>query len=562
MLYGIEPYAIRRFMGLPAGRDQSVLSPFWALLQDGTRPRVYLLEAFPYDPSTTPLGSLFGQVEFGHIPFGADEGVEAVRFSAGSLAPIFASELWAARMDIVMNAEVAIFSNRGGVGGSGVPTFGQTTIKIGDGDHDAQTAMHWDGRPVTIYLGAQEFDFEEFQAIFKGTAQEVVWNESELQIILRDGAARLDVPIQQTLYAGTGGLEGSDDLKNQPKPLTYGSPRNVSPVLVDRTALIYQFHDRQAQGVTAVYDRGVALTKANAGLNDITQLGLASIYDWTAIAGQFITDLMQGLIRVGAEPDGTLTADVQGDAVGGFAQTTGAIVRRILTSKAGLLDPEDLEPSAFQQLDLANSAPISYYVREGGNSVRSIMDELMPPIGGFWRFTWQGTFTLGVIAFQTPVLLIQDDAHLRTYQRVQTDLPLWRLKIGYAKAWTVQPQQELDKSSAPAAIKDFVGQEFRYAEKSDQTVRDRRLLAEELTIPGWFDLPSDAQAEADRQHALFSADRHRYDVELADYQFRAQAGHTVQLRLPRFGLASGRAFIVLGIAEQTDGQQTTLRLWG
>ena len=562
MLYGIEPYAIRRFMGLPAGRDHSVLSPFWALLLDGTQPRAYLLEAFPYDPTITPLGALFGQVAFGQAAFGEDDGLQAVRLSSGSLAPVFGDQLWKARMDLVMDAQVAIFSNRGGVGGTGVPTFGRTTVKIGDGDHDAVTAMNWDGRPVTIYLGAQSFAFEDFQAIFKGTAQEVLWNESELSITLRDGSARLDVPIQQMLYAGTGGLEGGEDLKNQPKPLAYGSPRNISPVLVDRTNLIYQFHERQAQGVTAVYDRGVALTKAGAGLNDITQLGLASIYDWTPIAGQFITDLSRGLIRVAAEPDGTLTADVQGDAVGSFAQTTGAIVRRILSSKAGLIDPDDLEPSAFQQLDLANSAPISYYVRDGGSTVVNVINELMPPIGGFWRFTWQGTFTVGVLAFQTPVLTLQDDHHLQEYARVETDVPLWRVKIGYAKSWTVQSQEDLDKSSAPAAIKDFVAQEFRYAEASDATVRARRLLADELTVPGWFDLQSDAQAEADRQLALFSADRHRYDVVVTEYQFRAQAGHTAKLQLPRFGLASGRDFLVLGITEQTNGQRTTLRLWG
>ncbi len=563
MLYGIEPYAIRRFTGLHPDRDESVLSPFWALLADGARSRVYLLEAFPYDPAASIAGALFGQQEFGQGQWAYnDTASPRVMFSAGSLTPVFDGQLWRAQMDAVLNAEVTIRSPRSGSVGTGTPTFGVTTVKIGAGADDLLTTLHWDGRPVVLYLGADGFAFNEFQPIFKGTAREVTWDESELSLILRDGAARLAVPIQQTLYAGTGGLEGGEDLKNQPKPLAYGSPRNVSPVLVDRTQLIYQFHERQAQGVTAVYDRGVALTKANGGLNDIVDLGFASITDWTPVAGQFITDLSRGLIRVGAEPDGTLTADVQGDAVGGFAQSTAAIVRRIVTSKGGFLDPEELEPAAFAQVDLMTPAPISYYVRDAGVSILTVIEALLAAIGGFSRVTWRGTFTIGVLAFTPPVLTIRDDAHLVSYRRVTTPLPVWRHKLGYAKAWTVQSQEEVNTSSAPAAVKDFVGHAFRYAETSDLMVRERRRLAEETTVEGWFDLATDAQAEADRQFALFAADRDRYDLELAQYQFRVEPGQTVRVQVPRFGLTAGRDFLVQGVTEQTAMQRTLLQVWG
>src|SRR5690606_28086333 len=97
------------------------------------------------------------------------------------------------------------------------------------------------------------------------------------------------------------------------KPLTYGSVRNAELRYVNSSYEIFQFHDGPAQAVTAIYDKGAILAKANGGSNDISQMGLADVFAWVPVAGQYITDLSRGIIRLGAKPVGTITGDVSGD---------------------------------------------------------------------------------------------------------------------------------------------------------------------------------------------------------------------------------------------------------
>src|SRR5690606_29502373 len=84
-----------------------------------------------------------------------------------------------------------------------------------------------------------------------------------ISIPLRDRQAELEVPLQDDLYAGTGGLEGTADLTDKPRPVALGDVRNVPAVLVDPARLIYQVADSEIEALT-VYDRGIELG-TNAG---------------------------------------------------------------------------------------------------------------------------------------------------------------------------------------------------------------------------------------------------------------------------------------------------------
>ncbi|MGH2173878.1 hypothetical protein ACQ1Z4_14290, partial [Enterococcus faecalis] len=87
----------------------------------------------------------------------------------------------------------------------------------------------------------------------------------------------------------------------------FGSPQNISPVLLVPASLIYQAHDGAMQSIDAVYDRGAPLTGAG-DVADYAALAAASVS-----SGQFKTCLALGLFKLGSAAAGTVTADVKGD---------------------------------------------------------------------------------------------------------------------------------------------------------------------------------------------------------------------------------------------------------
>lgn len=117
-----------------------------------------------------------------------------------------------------------------------------------------------DGRRVIVRLGSPGFAFADIITLFDGTA--AAWRRADdgtVRLDLRDVGYRVEKPIQQTLYEGSGGLEGTEELRGKPKPLVYGYARNVTATLVDPARQIYQLHDGAVQRVTAVYDAGLPL---------------------------------------------------------------------------------------------------------------------------------------------------------------------------------------------------------------------------------------------------------------------------------------------------------------
>jgi hypothetical protein len=259
----------------------------------------------------------------------------------------------------------------------------------------------------------------------------------------------LQKPIQTTLYAGTGGAEGGPDLTGKPKPLAFGTPKNVEPTLVSAAYLVYQFHSRQANGVDGVYDRAVALS-LSADYPDYATLTGAAVP-----AGTYATCNALGMIRLGATPDGPVTADVTGDADGGFVYTAADIMGRIAVDFTDLTVP-DTDSAAFTALNSANGSPCSVYIGTGDNaSVADVFTQLMVSVGAFWTFTPAGLLTVKQLAFGTSAVTLSDSYGplvLEGMARLETPPPYWRSKMGYARAWRVHGANEIAAAAAGGSI--------------------------------------------------------------------------------------------------------------
>ena len=524
MIFSSSPFSALPFSATDI--DASVASPFSGLISNQDAPRAYLLRATPYDPVTGT------EVE--------------VRASIGISRPILDGKHWPAILKTAADTQVDLTGDE--VDTPGRTAFGNIEVLLGGGDHDALTSYFWDGRDVEVLMGGPDFSFTEFQRVVFGTADDITFNNRKLSIVFRSRADLLGVPVQQTLYAGTGGLEGGADIKGREKPRVYGTLQNMTPVLVDRTNQIYQFHDGAAQAVSAAYDGGAALT-FGADVADITASAPA--------AGSYNTQLSGGYIRLGAEPTKALTADVQGDSTGGYVSTAADIIQRIVENQT-VLTSSDLDLASFAQVNLDNSAAVGVLLT--GETAAQAITDLIQSIGGAWTFTREGLLTIAVFKLTTSAgTITARDIVKDSISRVRTASPTWRRRLGYAKSWTVQPQDAV-VASATDARKDFISQEYRFSLSEDTTIQTRRAGAESVERTTLLANQADADTEVARQQGLFGDDLERFDLKAKRQQFKYRVGQTVTIDAGRFGFP--RDMIIIGLRENTSTRNTEFRLIG
>lgn len=266
-----------------------------------------------------------------------------------------------------------------------------------------------DGRNVKVKAGRLgDLYSTDFVTVFNGTASDWTISEDAVHIVLRDYSYRLNVPAQTNLYLGTGSSNGGSDLTNKRKPRGFGFLLNVTPPAVDASLLTYQLNDGRIHGVNAVYDRGAALTPNSTSPDvpvAIDYATYAALEAAPVASGGFITCLAEGFIKLGSVPSGTITVDFEGDSLGGtFVSTTGAIIRRLITTSTDLVDPTDLYTSSFTDMELLQVDDIGYWMgTDSTETVAEVIAKLMKGVGGWGGFRRDGTFELRV--FRTPGII-------------------------------------------------------------------------------------------------------------------------------------------------------------
>lgn len=398
------------------------MTAFDDLLANPERRRVWLLEADPYDPVAP--------------------GVVTRRFSGGSDDPYFNGVFWQDRLKVALNYELDLM--RGSrLGGGTVPSFGEITIFIGDGDNDELTGFLWEGREIRLWLGADDMDFADFGLRFKGTAAGVKWNTDFLTIALRDFSHKLDIPLQENKYAGTGLMEGGADLTGVVKPRAFGKNEVVAPDLLDATNDVYHLNDGSIQAVLVVRDRGLPLTSAG----DVTTLSLADVWAWVpaaADAGKYITDLATGVIRLAAKPDGPLTVDFEGDNGAGYVDTTADIISRIVT-ESGPLAAGDLDAASFTALNTSRPWKVRLYRAREEPTIAQVLDELMAGVFGSWNLTVAGKLTLRLFQIGAATKSINPDNILAgSLERTPAQAAPKTVRVGYRRVAAVQAESDIN----------------------------------------------------------------------------------------------------------------------
>lgn len=521
---------------------------------------------------------MFGLRPFGVSPFGVMPGPDTAHIAIvgrGELTVTARYEIFVATREFITGLgdtpESQPFAgvlnqplnfSRSILGGSGIATFatgGGEMIIQNSGDYDFLPESYTlDGRDQEIRIGRDDIPFSDWFTIFKGVATSMHVDEAALRIDLADYAYKLDVPLQTSTYAGTGGIEGGEDLNGKRKPRAFGPTRNVTPTLLSANAQLYQVNDGPVEAIPAVYANGAALSVGTDHADSATLLA-ASV-----TSGYFDTCIAEGMFRANYLLDGdVLTCDVEGDKTGGvYVETIGQIVRRIVSTSTALIDPSDLYLPSFDAFELASPYVAGFYASH--NDDLTVSEALARFIGYGNYFGFRRNGKMEIVRFEAPdgppaMRFARTDILDLRRERLPDGLapPPWRWRVGYGRNWTVQDDVAGSVSDTTRA---FLAEQQRFAVAQSQNTKTNHPFAQEREIGGYLRDEADAEAEASRMLALHSTSASLYRIQLDTRPFALDLGDVVEITFPRFDLTDGRLLRIVSLNE--NGEENWVEILG
>ncbi len=454
------------------------------------------------------------------------------------------------------------------------PSLGVGAMKLsnGDGALDAYQAHVWG--QISVLRWAEGSAFNSAVQVFKGLAAPPRFGHStsepsQVTVGFYDYRAELDAPVQATSYAGTNGAGGvlyegaPDGLKGRPKPLAFGNlvDAHLPAPQVNGAIRAHQLHDGAVNGSIAIFDRGAAAGFANQG----DKVGAAIFDPFNPAAASYATDKSRGLLKINGDPVGTLSFGCQGASSGGYVDTVGPILARIL-AKAGV--PAGRIGASVAALAAAASVGVFSPDTISANDLskpltRAALIALIPDRLGVWQAT-----LIAPPAAVADLTLLEDQ--IKDLQADESaPVPAGVIRVGYGKIWSTFAGADLAPALRNTAAAEKLGSTWRWAVLEDAAVKAR--------LPGaWrtIEIETALRSEADALaltvllKALFGlrpdgAPRRQWKVtlEMTDAALATPLGKSVRLVYPPRGLDD--RFLLLGEEPgRPSRDQVIWTLWG
>lgn len=557
--WGVVAWGVRSHAALPAP------AAFTAAAQDSLCDAVFLVELQPATgaevaPAYKPL--TWGTCAWGTLPYPQP--------AAPSIRLDLSDRDWTSRPDDVRpnvhfegRCEPPQFDRSIPI----VPGSGRAAVSIGelqivnaDGIYDSYPdAYAIDAAPIRVaVLPRRSSRYSDAGTVFGGQGLDW-WADGSLHIRMRDAGYLLDVPLL-SLYGGTGGADGGAELTGKPMRQSYGLCRGVSGDLVSPGLLIYRCHDRLMQAVDAVYISGAPVTWDGTVYTSYAALGAA-----TVAPGRYAAWLGSDGSgwRLGTSPGGTVTADVRGDAVGGYVSDTAGVIRRLLERGVAT---SALALSSFASMSAYLPGTIGYHVGEQ-KTIAAAATEVAVAAACWWGDAGDGLLSVGRLA--SPLgggLALGPEQIVDEVEPVA--LPddigpcVWRVEAGYRRNW--MPLSGTDIAPVPTIPTEDRRQELA-AQSRRVTVglpeRQRKSpLAKALTLDTLFDAEADATALCNNLLTLYPPGRRYYRVPVGLAGYLPRLGDTISVTWPRWGLAGGKPLRLVG--QRAQGRRVDLLCFG
>jgi hypothetical protein len=469
------------------------------------------------------------------------------------------STLWPARIkgDVVLSQTAA-----DAIGIGGRVALGISDIELWDGDDALADLIRFggaDGRNAMVRVvpapspGASDLGtpLSAAPVPFRGMVRSIVAIDGRgARLSLADIAERLAVPLQPTRYLGTGGLEGPAALAGRPKPVCLGRVFNAEPValgnidLGDGALPTYQTHWRAVAGHDAVRIRGVAQTAVGAAP------GVGQYRDLPAV----------GAFQIGSSPDGPVTADVRGDAVPFYANTTTGVVRRLVQSLGPAMADAEIATDSFAFADADLPGEVGWCRGPQEIGAADAVGEMLAGCGAVLAGGRGGALRLFDPIAEAPAQFTIPAPWIATLQPLPLPATLRPAPRAVAVDWRRNrfPLSDLAGSVADADRAQLAGQASGPARAESATITLQVAQQRDLRLPGLYWAEADALARAERWRRWIEAGPRLFEVETDRYLGAIECGDVGRIAYPAYGLEGGALCTVVGWREALAGRRLTL----
>lgn len=445
---------------------------------------------------------------------------------------------------------------RGAIGGAVEAAYGEMVFANADGALDAWTNYGFDGRRFVVRAGAAGAAYPAaFTTILTATMSSAVFDWSEIKIRLRDRLELLKKPLCKNSFAGTGALEGNSTLAGTRRPKGFGYLYNISPVLVDSAALIYQVNDGAiSMSVDGrVRDMGAALTNAGPYADQ------AALLATSPGAGNFMFLASGGYIRLGSPPAGQITADLW--ATTPESNYGAGTLLKNLALWAGI-PAGDINSSDAAAL---STAMLAAWDAHDSATVLDVMSEVASSAGAWFGFDRADQLRMGALAIGAPVLTLTHHDLLGISRRPNDEtggLPVWRVTSSHTLNRTVQTAFATGVSAANQAA---YSRQWLQAEASNAAIKNKHFAAREMATETAFSDPAGSANNAAAVLGQYAPGREWLEVSARISPALLTAvdiGKTITVQVPRFGYDSGKAFLIIGLRTDYRRGVVEMTLWG
>jgi hypothetical protein len=251
-------------------------------------------------------------------------------------------------------------------------------------------------------------------------------------------------------------------------------------VLVNTSQLIYQFSDRQSATISAVYDKGAALTLGTT----YTWANFATFQTTAVTAGQF--SRCAGYVKLGTTPAGTVTGDCTDSLT-----LAGDVFEAILVEESLTLD-------SASKTTLNAIGAVGIYVT-GETTTTQLLNQIVQSCGAYWYFL-QNVVYAKLLALATTSTLSLTNSELITIDIVNTGLgenglPVESISFNYDHIETVQKETDL-AGAVTTARKAVLSNQYRSKFINDAAVKTRHPLAPAIKIDSCLRLEANATTVA------------------------------------------------------------------
>ncbi|MBP9100577.1 MAG: hypothetical protein KBF68_04205 [Nitrosomonas sp.] len=400
-------------------------------------------------------------------------------------------------------------------------SYGDIEIANGNGEYDDWLNHIWTNRAINCYLGDVRWARADYRPRMSGITEQLGSSaRNTLNLVIRGKLQRLNTVVTEKKIGGT--TNNKDELVS----LLFGECFNVSPRLTNPATLEHQIHDGVMERNIEPRDLGVPVAAS--------------------------TNLSTGKFTLSASPAGQITCSAQGDKYGGvYHNTVSKIVQRLVTGYGqsdSRFTTDDLDTANLAAFDAANPQNVGHYLNSRENLL-SLCNYFAQSVGAQLVETRLGKVQLIKIQLPAPgtPFAVDEDLIVKGTLAIEKVLPVRAsIKLGYARNFTVQENLQ---TGIPAAHKDLYAKEWRTVGAENATVKSvYKLSAEPVQRDTALIKESDAQAEANRELALWSVPRKIVAFTGKAPLFEAYLGQGATITYPRFGMDSGVSGMIIGLS--------------